>query len=136
MHDDAGARAAMASAQRTLGTRDAWWFQGRERLESLAIRVAIQDGHRTFALTRFLAAVERLEAMDVYSAAWLVGECGGEVAADEPDVWAVVERFGEHAMVQEFVPLAARFTALRDMAKRQHTDHLRQGRGEAPAGDD
>jgi tetratricopeptide (TPR) repeat protein len=136
MHDDAGARSALAAAQRTLGTRDGWWFQGRERLESLAIRLAIQDGHRTFALTRFLAAVERIEAMDVYSAAWFVGECGGEVAADEPDAWAIIDRFGEHAMVQEFVPLAARYTALRDMAKRQHTDHMRQGRGSERAADE
>jgi hypothetical protein len=30
-------------------------------------------------------------------------------------------------MVQEFVPLAARYTALRDMATRQRTDRLRHG---------
>jgi hypothetical protein len=30
--------------------------------------------------------------------------------------------------VQQFVPLAARFTALRDMAERQRTGSLRQGR--------
>ena len=30
-------------------------------------------------------------------------------------------------MVQQFAPLAARFTALRDMANRQPTDRLRQG---------
>jgi hypothetical protein len=39
-------------------------------------------------------------------------------------------------MVQEFVPLAARYTALRDMAKRQHTDHMRQGRGSERAADE
>jgi tetratricopeptide (TPR) repeat protein len=128
LHDAAGARVALAAATRTLGARDGWWFQGRERLESLAIRVDIQDGSRALALTRFLAAVERLEAMDVYSAAWFVGECGGEVAADEAEAWAVIDRFGEHTMVQEFVPLAARYTALRDMANRQRTDRLRQGR--------
>jgi len=33
-------------------------------------------------------------------------------------VWATVHRFGDHATVQQFVPLAARFTALKDMAER------------------
>jgi tetratricopeptide (TPR) repeat protein len=126
-HEPAGARTALAAATRLLGGRDGWWFQGRERLESLAIRVAIQDGSRAVALARFLAAVERLEALDVYSAAWFVGECGGEVAEDEAEAWAIISRFGEHSMVQEFVPLAARYTALRDMANRQRTDRLRQG---------
>jgi tetratricopeptide (TPR) repeat protein len=131
LHDDSGARTALASAERLLGARESWWFQGRERFESLVIRLAIRDGHRTFALTRFLAAVERLEAMDVYSAAWFVGECGGEVAADEPDAWVIIDRFGDITMAQEFVPLAARYTALRDMANRQHTGRLRRAQGAA-----
>ena len=126
-HDPAEARAALGAAQRALGTREDWWFQGRERLESLHIRLAIQDGAGELAVSRFRAAVERLEAMDVYSAAWLVGDCGAEVAAGEADVWSIVDRFGEHTMVQQFVPLAARFTALRDMASRQGIDRLRQG---------
>ena len=36
-------------------------------------------------------------------------------------------------MVQQFVPLAARYTALRDMAARRRTDLLRQGRREEGA---
>ena len=135
MQDAPAARGALAAATRILGARDSWWFQGRERLESLAIRIAIQDGNRARALARFLTAVERLEAMDVYSAAWFVGECGGEVAEDETEAWAIIDRFGEHSMVQEFVPLAARYTALRDMAARRHSDRLRQGRVTDDAGD-
>ena len=141
LHDPSDARTALAAAQRALGTREDWWFQGRERLESLRIRLAIQDDARTVALARFRAAVERLEAMDVYSAAWLVGDCGAEVAAGEADVWSIVDRFGEHTMVQQFAPLAARFTALRDMANRQGVVRLRAGRaaerdGETGASDD
>jgi hypothetical protein len=49
------------------------------------------------------------------------------VAEDEAEAWAIIGRFGEHSMVQEFVPLAARYTALRDMANRQRTDRLRHG---------
>ena len=135
-HDLTDARAALAAAQRALGARDEWWFQGRERLESLRIRLAIQDGARAVAVARFRAALEQLEAMDVYSAAWLVGDCGAEVAADEAEVWSIVDRFGEHTMVQQFVPLAARFTALRDMANRQRVDRLRQGRAAGPGESD
>ena len=134
-HDDAGARSALGAAQRALGTRDGWWFQGRERLESLRIRLAIRDEGRTHAVSRFLAAVERLEAMDDYSAAWLVADCGAEVAVDEDDVWTIIDRFAEHATVQQFVPLAARYTALRDVAARRRTDQLRQGRETARTDD-
>ena len=73
--------------------------------------------------------------MDVYSAAWLVGECGAEIAADEADIWTIIARFGEHTMVQQFVPLAARYTALRDMAARRRTELLRQGRRDEGPGD-
>jgi hypothetical protein len=33
-------------------------------------------------------------------------------------VWKVVERFAAHPAVEEYVPLAARYTALRDLADR------------------
>jgi hypothetical protein len=56
------------------------------------------------------------------------------VAADQAEVWTIIDRFGEQTMVQQFVPLAARYTALRDMANRQHTDRLRQGRGTEDTG--
>ncbi|HKH93833.1 MAG TPA: HD domain-containing phosphohydrolase [Gemmatimonadaceae bacterium] len=135
LHDASGARTALAAAHRSLGERADWWFQGRERLESLFIRLAIHDDSRTLALTRFRSAVERLEALDIYSAAWLVGDCGAEVAANESEIWATVERFAEHTIVQQFVPLAARFTALRDIANRQHTGSLRQRRAAERTGE-
>ena len=135
LRDDSSARSALAAARRVLGEREDWWFQGRERLESLVIQLAIHEGSRTLALTRFRSAVERLEELDIYSAAWLVGDCGAEVAAGESEIWATLERFAEHTVVQQFVPLAARFTALRDMANRQHTGSLRQGRVVERAGE-
>jgi hypothetical protein len=63
-------------------------------------------------------AVERLEAQDVWAGAWLVADCAAALAEHDPTVWKIVERLGGHATVQEFVPLSARFTALRDMAER------------------
>jgi hypothetical protein len=65
-----------------------------------------------------------------------VGDCGAEVAANDSEIWATMERFAEHSVVQQFVPLAARFTALRDMAERQRSGSLRQGRAEGESAAD
>jgi tetratricopeptide (TPR) repeat protein len=135
LHDTPAARAALAAAERMLGAREDWWFQGRERLESLTIRLANIDGSHAVALSRFRVAVERLEPMDVYSAAWLVADCGADLAASDAEVWDTVARFAEHDTVQQFVHIAARFTALRDMAARRSTDSLRQGRGPERTGE-
>jgi diguanylate cyclase (GGDEF)-like protein/putative nucleotidyltransferase with HDIG domain len=119
LHDPATARAELAAACRTLGERDDWWFQGRERLESLAIRRANLDGDSQAALARFRTTVERLEAMDVYSAAWMVADCAAELTSTDAGIWTAVDRFADHGTVRQFVPLAARFTALADLAKRR-----------------
>jgi hypothetical protein len=123
--DIAGARTALAAAQGALGTKQDWWFWGRELFESLTIRLHARDGNRCAAHDRFLVAIERLEAMDIYAAAWMVADCAAEVAEHDETVSEVVERLAEHPTVKRFVPLAARFTALLDMAERRHTSHLR-----------
>ena len=125
--DDAAARTALAAAQGVLGARQDWWFQGRELLESLVIRLAARDKYHALALARFHAAVERLELMDVYAAAWMVADCASELAERDATVWDVVERLADHPTVIQFVPLSARFTALRDMAERQKSAYLRTG---------
>ncbi|MFL5607103.1 MAG: HD domain-containing phosphohydrolase [Gemmatimonadaceae bacterium] len=112
------ARTALDAAVRGLKGRDDWWFQGRELLESLVVQLHARSGNFDAALARFRVAVERLEAQDVWAGAWLVADCAAALAEHDPTVWKIVERLGAHATVQEFVPLSARFTALRDMAER------------------
>ena len=112
------ARAALAAAERTLGARTDWWFQGRELLESLEVRMAAIDGDIAGARRRFHSAVARLEMLEVYPAAWMVADCAAELAEQDAGVWKVVHRFAAHPAVQDYVPLAARFTALRDLADR------------------
>jgi tetratricopeptide (TPR) repeat protein len=114
----AGASSALDTAVRILNGRDDWWFQGRELLESLFLQLDSRSGRHEAAQARFRVAVERLEAMDVWAGAWLVADCAAALAEHDPTVWQTVERLGSHATVQEFVPLSARFTALRDMAER------------------
>jgi diguanylate cyclase (GGDEF)-like protein/putative nucleotidyltransferase with HDIG domain len=112
------ARAALADAERTLGNRTDWWFQGRELLESLEVRLAAMDGDAAGARRRFHAAVARLELLEVYPAAWMVADCAADLAEENEGVWKVVNRFAAHPAVQDYVPLAARFTALKDLFDR------------------
>jgi hypothetical protein len=56
--------------------------------------------------------------MEVYSAAWMVADCAAELASHTDGVWKEVNRFAAHPAVEEYVPLAARYTALRDLADR------------------
>jgi diguanylate cyclase (GGDEF)-like protein/putative nucleotidyltransferase with HDIG domain len=112
------ARAALADAERTLGNRTDWWFQGRELLESLEVRLAAMDGDVAGARRRFHAAVARLELLEVYPAAWMVADCAADLAEENEGVWKVVNRFAAHPAVQDYVPLAARFTALKDLFDR------------------
>jgi hypothetical protein len=112
------AHAALDAAYRIFAGRTEWWFQGRELLESLAIRIDALAGRFDAAHKRFHTAVERLEPMDVYAAAWLVADCAATLAERDPSTWDVVQRFAAHPALPQFVPLSARFTALKDMAER------------------
>jgi len=114
----AQAAAALAQASDVLGDRCDLWFQGRELLESLAIRVLMSESRYDKGIARFRGAVTRLEAMESYAVAWFVADCGASVIDHEPTVAAMIARLGASATVQQFVPVAARFTALRDMVYR------------------
>jgi tetratricopeptide (TPR) repeat protein len=135
LHDHATARSSLAAAQRLLGHRGDWWFQGRERLESLTIRIATRGGNHEMARERFRTATARLEAMDVYNAAWLVADCASELAEHDADVWRSVSRYAENGAVQQFVPLSARYTALQDMADRLGSNRKREGQADAMVSD-
>ena len=123
LDDVPAARVSLEAAESALGDRTDWWFQGRELLESLVVRLAAHDGNLTSAKRRFHGAIAKLELMEVYAAAWMVADCGAELAAEDEGIWKVVERFTTHVAVQEFAPLAARFTALRDLADRPTGAH-------------
>ncbi|MEO8621744.1 MAG: hypothetical protein ABI625_11815, partial [bacterium] len=127
VRDMTGAEDALESARRRLGDRHDWWFQKRELLESLEIRLDAWAGRHTEALARFHTVLPSLEESDGYAAAWMVADCAAELGEHDHTVWAAVQRFAGHPMVQQFVPLTARFTALLDMADRMDTAYLRTG---------
>jgi tetratricopeptide (TPR) repeat protein len=78
------ARAAMGEVDRRLAGRDGWWFQGRELVEALAVRLAAADGDVSGAATRLERALTAAEAVDVYGAAWLLAECAEVLARHDP----------------------------------------------------
>jgi diguanylate cyclase (GGDEF)-like protein/putative nucleotidyltransferase with HDIG domain len=127
LRDIPAATASLDMANKRLGTRHDWWFQKRELLEALAVRLDVHDERYEEAYARYQTAVAKLEESDGYSAAWMVADCAAELGERHPAVWADVERLASHPMVQQFVPLSARFTALLDMADRMNTAHLRTG---------
>ena len=118
-------RHAIKSAEEAFGGRVDWWFQGRELLESLLIRKYAQDGQFDEAVSRFNSAIARLETIDVYAAAWLAGDCAAEIVLHDDSLWPLIDRLTNHPTVQQFVLLAARFTALNDMAERRETAKVR-----------
>jgi tetratricopeptide (TPR) repeat protein len=118
LNDIGEAQAALKAAEAQLGARNDWWFQSRELLEALVIRLHAHAGEHQQALERFRAAVEKLEPTDIYAATWLTADCAATVAEHDPRVWETVDRLSQHETVQLFMPLSARFTALRDMFER------------------
>ncbi len=92
--DTSIAQGSLDSAYEALGPRHDWWFQGRELFESLVIRMHASRGEYTDAVRRFHAAIERLEAIDVYAAAWLAGDCAADVAQHDDSLWSTIERLG------------------------------------------
>jgi tetratricopeptide (TPR) repeat protein len=118
LNDIASARAALLTAVGHMDGRRDWWFQGRELLESLAIRIAVRDGSVAEARERFHESVRHLEPIDMYAAVWMVADCAAELAPHDHLVWSTVHRLSSYGAGLQFAPLAARFTALRDLLDR------------------
>jgi tetratricopeptide (TPR) repeat protein len=51
------------------------WYQGREIVEALVVRLLVLDGRPTEAFARFASTISLAESSDVYNAAWLTVTC-------------------------------------------------------------
>jgi tetratricopeptide (TPR) repeat protein len=51
------------------------WYQGREIVEALSVRLLVADGRPSEAFGRFASAISLAESSDVYNAAWLTVTC-------------------------------------------------------------
>jgi diguanylate cyclase (GGDEF)-like protein/putative nucleotidyltransferase with HDIG domain len=107
------AKACLQSCNMRLRDRADWWFQGRELLEALAIRIHLHARDVDAARARFAEGLALAEASDTYGAAWLVADVAGLLA----DVGAHPEdgqlgRFAELAKELDYAPLTARYGEL------------------------
>ncbi|MFN8572263.1 MAG: tetratricopeptide repeat protein [Gemmatimonadaceae bacterium] len=107
------AKACLRTAQALSTERGDWWFQGRDALAALQVRVALRDGEHDVAERVFAQELQLADRNNWFSAAWLVAEVAAPFASAglriaEPHVAAFAARLSEG----DFAPLAARYHAL------------------------
>ena len=89
------------------------WFQGRELVEALAVRLAASAGQTADAARRYSLARDQADASDFYSAAWLTAECADVLLNVDPAlVRESVNRYAERVRSLRAGPIRKRFEAL------------------------
>lgn len=113
------ARACLQSCVVRVRGQAEWWFQGREMLEALAVRLLVSRGDADAAAARFAEGLSLAERSDQYGVAWLVAEVAGPLAEVGVQTgWQQVARFSEWVAGLDYSPLTARYAALRQEAER------------------
>ena len=94
------------------------WFQGRERVEALAIHLALLRSIKE-AFELFIPALALAESRDVYGSGWLVAEFALALRAHDPDdIDAIVQRYDARPELADTPWIRERFgVALRDSEK-------------------
>ena len=106
------ARIALMGAEERIRARSDW-FQGRELVEALAVRLAVHDGRIADALEFFDTSRTLSDASDVYSAAWLTAECGECLLDHDPErIRSAVERFAEQIRGLGYMSMIRRYEEL------------------------
>jgi diguanylate cyclase (GGDEF)-like protein/putative nucleotidyltransferase with HDIG domain len=118
---------AARNAETMVGERFDWWFQNRELVEALSVRVALELGRRDEAEQRFRTALAHTEPRDARCAAWLAAECAPSLIAAGADVWDFVRRFSQRADDMGYTGLATRFRSL--LARHGRTSGERRAMG-------
>ncbi|HET7630945.1 MAG TPA: AAA family ATPase [Gemmatimonadaceae bacterium] len=107
------ARRTLAEAERLLATRSEW-FQGRELLEALRVKVAADEQRHADVLALYESARSLGDPADLYGVAWLTAACAPALFAADPAVArAAVDRYAPRAAALGFAALTAKFQALR-----------------------
>ena len=92
--------------------RPGWWFQGREIVEALRIRIAAARRDFSDALLMLKENVEALESRDLYAAGWLLGECAQALPPDRVPL-ALINGLSPQVEAHGYAGLALRFATLR-----------------------
>lgn len=106
----AAARAQLQAAQAILNGRQQW-FQGRELLVALEVRLQHAAGATDDALRTLRETLAVADRFDSYATVWLAAECAAAVqtADTAPDEWQeIIARYTVHARALGYAPLLDR----------------------------
>ena len=108
----AEAKAAVSDVNVRLQVRPDW-FQNREVVEALVVRVAAHEGRLVEAMERLQGALAIAESADVYSAAWLAAVCFDSLIDFDP-TWmrSAVERYAEKVRSLGYAEMTRRYDIL------------------------
>ena len=104
----AAATAQLTAAIELLSGREVRWFQGRELLEALEIRLLAGRGDHARASVRLMETLEAAERHDPYAAVWLAAECAGSLRGTSGTWQELARRYAVHARALGYAPLLAR----------------------------
>jgi tetratricopeptide (TPR) repeat protein len=117
------ARACLQSCAVRLRDQPEWWFQGREMLEALGVRLAVRKGDAALAAQRFAEGMALAERSDQYGMAWFVADVAGPLAQVGVQAgWEQVERLAGWVEGLDYAPLTARYDRLREQRDLQVID--------------
>ena len=92
--------------------RPGWWFQGREIVEALRIRIAAARRDYSEAVSLLKENVEALQGRDLYAAGWLLGECAQALPPDRVP-FSLITELSPRIEAHGYAGLALRFATLR-----------------------
>jgi ATP/maltotriose-dependent transcriptional regulator MalT len=125
-----GARAGQALAALAVGSRSVaeeairwirtnveprpdWWFQGRDMVDALRVRLAAERGDDAHALRMLHEAVEIAGKHDPYVAAYLVAECAPSLMRSGAALLALIDTISPEAEALGFTGVSERLGVLR-----------------------
>ena len=112
-----GSRSVAEDAMRWIRTnvepRPDWWFQGRDMVDALRVRLAAERGDDAHALRLLHEAVEIAGKYDPYVAAYLVAECAPSLMRSSDALLALIDNISPAVDALGFTGLAERLGALR-----------------------
>ncbi|MEX2180158.1 MAG: AAA family ATPase [Gemmatimonadaceae bacterium] len=92
------------------------WFQGRELVDALRVRIAIAEGRIADAMAVFESARATAEGYDMYSVAWLTAACADLLLPHYPDqVLAAVEKYSGQVASLGFTDLIRKYKLLQNL---------------------
>jgi diguanylate cyclase (GGDEF)-like protein/putative nucleotidyltransferase with HDIG domain len=104
------ARECLGVARIRAESHSNWWFQGRELVAALEIRLQLADGYREDAEAFLLDSLAAADLHDPYGAAWLVAEVSDTMReAGSHQIAPLVARYATVARTRGFRALAGRF---------------------------